>query len=184
MTRSTVAAIWRWTWPVALALAMTVLNWGGNESDEAMRMLSQALLLLPLLYVVVAKLRRREASWPTLVVLLVAFAGLRALDVIPPAAVFGTISLLVLMWGAVDGQLLRSGEFQVQALGLAGFGALSLIGLIIEPDAGRYLVATGWVLHGVWDVVYILRDKVVARTWALWCAVIDVGIGVQLVIAT
>ena len=55
-------------WPTALALAMSAASFGGSESAEGVAGLSEALLLLPLLYLVVAKLRRREASWPVLVV--------------------------------------------------------------------------------------------------------------------
>jgi hypothetical protein len=56
-------------WPVALALGMAALTFGGSESAEGLAGLSEALLLLPLEYLVVAKLRRRQASWLVLVVL-------------------------------------------------------------------------------------------------------------------
>jgi hypothetical protein len=168
-------------WPIALAVGMAALSFGGSGSEEGVASLSEALLLLPLLYLVVAKLRRRQASWPVLVAGIIPFIVLRALDVIAPAAVFSAVALLVLVWGAVGGRLRRSDPFRVQALGMLGFGALALAGLVVDPDLGRYLVAAGWFLHGVWDFVHFKLDKVVARSYALWCGTLDVGIAVELV---
>ena len=55
------------SWPIALALGMAALSFGGSQSAEGLAGLSEALLLLPLEYLVVAKLRRRQASWTVLV---------------------------------------------------------------------------------------------------------------------
>jgi hypothetical protein len=168
-------------WPIALAVGMAALSFGGSGSAEGVAALSQVLLLLPLLYLVVAKLQRRQASWPVLVVGITSFIALRALDVIAPSAVFSAVALLVLVLGAVDGQLRRPDPFRVQALGMLGFGALALAGLVVDPDLGRYLVAAGWFLHGIWDFVHLRADKVVARSYAEWCGGVDVLIAVELV---
>ena len=168
-------------WPTALALGLSALTFGGTASDEAVASFSGTLLLLPLLYLVVAKLRRRQASWPGLVVGIASVVALRVLDVVEPAAVFSAVALVVLVWGAVDGRLRRPDPFRVQALGMLGFGALALAGLVVDPDLGRYLVAAGWFLHGVWDFVHLKLDKVVARSYAEWCGVVDVVIAVELV---
>ncbi|WP_406420191.1 hypothetical protein [Streptomyces sp. NBC_01614] len=50
----------------------------------------------------------------------------------------------------------------------------------MDPDLGRYLVAAGWFCHGVRDFVHLRLDKVVSRTSAEWCGVIDVLVAVQL----
>jgi hypothetical protein len=42
-------------------------------------------------------------------------------------------------------------------------------------------VAAGWFLHGIWDFVHLWLDKVVARSYAEWCGVIDVLVAAQLV---
>ena len=115
-------------WPIALAVGMAALSFGGSGSAEGVASLSQVLLLLPLLYLVVAKLRRPQASWLVLVVLITPFLVLRALDVVAPTAVFSAVALLVLVWGALDGQLRPPDPFRVQALGMLGFGALALAG--------------------------------------------------------
>ena len=63
------------------------------------------------------------------------------------------------------------------------FGALALTGLVLDPDVGRYLVAAGWFLHGVWDFAHLRMrrlDGVVAPTFAEWCGVVDVVVAVEL----
>jgi hypothetical protein len=169
----------------AMAAIVAARGPGTTTTDgrrrEGLAALSEALLLLPLPYLVVAKLRRPQASWPVLVVLITPFIVLRALDVVAPTAVFSAVAPIVLVWGAVDGQLLRPGAFGVQAVGMLGFGGIALAGLVVDPDLGRYLVAAGWFLHGVWDLVHFKLDKVVARSYAVWCGILDVGIAIELV---
>jgi Transposase, Mutator family len=129
----------------------------------------------------IPKLRRRQASWPVPVAGIIPFIALRALDVVALAAVYSAVALAVLVWGAVDGRLRRSDPFRIQALGMLGFGAVALAGLVVDPDLGRYLVAAGWFGHGVWDFVHLELDKVVARPYALWCGILDIGIAAELV---
>jgi hypothetical protein len=43
-------------------------------------------------------------------------------------------------------------------------------------------VAAGWFLHGVWDFVDLRLDKVVARSYAEWCGVLDVLIAAGLLL--
>lgn len=168
-------------WPTALALAMSALSFGGNESAEAVAPLWDALILMQLGYLVVAKLQRRSASWPVIAAGFAIIIALRALDVITPSVVFAAVALVVLVWGAVDGQLNRSGMLRLQVLGMLGFGALALVGLAVDPDLGRYLVAAGLFLHGVWDFVHLKLDKVVARSHAEWCGVVDIILAAELI---
>ncbi len=167
-------------WPTWLALLMSALTFGGSASAEGVISLANILVLLPLGYLVVAKLRRREASWPMAIAGFVLIIALRLLDVISPAAVLAAIALIVLIWGAIDGQLRRSDLFSLQALGMFGFGALALAGLVVDPEVGRYLVAAGWFLHGIWDFVHLKLDKVVVRSYAEWCGVLDIIIAAEL----
>jgi hypothetical protein len=167
-------------WPTALALVMALGTFNTAESDEDVATLGGILLILPLLYLVVAKLRKRAASWPLLAVGIALVFLLKGLDLIPPETLFTAMALIVLVWAAMDGQLGRDGEFRIQALGMLGFGALALAGLMVDPDLGRYLVAAGWLFHGVWDFVHLKRDKVVSRSYAEWCGVVDIVVAVEL----
>jgi hypothetical protein len=166
-------------WPTLLAIGSATLNLSGDQSNQV-ALLGQVLLLLPLLYLVVAKTERRDLSWPLLIVSMVLLIGLRLVEVVPVTTVVVLIALGTLIWSAVGGQLLRPGQLRIQALGMLGFGALALLGLAVDPDLGRYLVAVGWFFHGVWDWVYLKLDKVVARSYAEWCGVVDILTAVQL----
>lgn len=174
-------------WPAALAVAISLPGFLSPppEADGLAASLGGALLMLPLGYLIVAKLRRRWATWPVVVAAMAVVVVTRVLDLVSPAVVLAAIALAVLAWGVVDGQLRRDRTLQVQALGLAGFAVLTVAGLAflaISPDLGVVLVAAGWFLHGGWDLVYLKRDEVVARSFAEWCAVVDVLLAVQLVL--
>lgn len=167
-------------WPAALAIGLWVLFIRGAESDGMIREMAEVLLTLPLLYLIVAAVQRRRASWPVLVVLMVVLIALQTTDVVAPTVVFAAAAVALLVWGAIRGRLHRPGMFRLQALGMLGFGAVALAGLVVDPDAGRYLVAAGWFLHGVWDFAHIKLDKVVVPSYAEACGVIDVLIAAQL----
>ncbi|TMR03691.1 hypothetical protein ETD83_10215 [Actinomadura soli] len=168
-------------WPAALAAAMVLPTWNGG-GPEQVTSLAQALSLLPLLYLLVETFHWRRGTWAVLATLLVSFTALQAVDVVDPAAVVAAVALAVLVWGGVRGRLFTSTALQAQALGMIGFGAVTLAGLIVAPDAGRYIVAAGWFAHGLWDLVHLKRDKVVLRSYAQWCAVVDVLIAANLVL--
>lgn len=184
-TKPTTGPWWKWLlrrWPTALALVLTSLNMssgdGGSEGEVVN--FAQILPLLPLLYLVLAKLERRRATWPLLVGSMVVVFALRMLELIPLTAVWWGIALVVLVWGAVDGHLVKSRSMRVQALGMLIFGGLGLIGLVVEPELARYLIAGGWFFHGVWDFYHLWKDRVVARSFAEWCGVVDVVVAVEL----
>jgi uncharacterized membrane protein HdeD (DUF308 family) len=176
----------RWPSVLAVASAALILVDDASEStDEGVRNLGELLPFLPLLYLVVAKLQRRRATWPTLIVGTLVIAVLRIVDVIAPSIVFVAVALIVLVWGAIDGQLHRPGGsttmFRAQALGMIGFGGLALVALAVDTEAGRYLVAAGWLLHGIWDLVHLRLDKVVTRSYAEACGVLDILVALTLV---
>ncbi|GII04834.1 hypothetical protein [Planobispora takensis] len=169
-------------WPTAVAIGLTLLTLsGGDDPDGEVMSLAQVLPALPLLYLVVAKLGRPALSWPLLGVGMVIIIGARLLDLVAPSTVLLALALVVLVWGVIDEHSRGSGEFGLQAIGMIGFGALALAGLALDPEIGRYVVGAGWLLHGVWDFVHLRRGKVVARSYAEWCGVLDVLIGFELV---
>lgn len=167
-------------WPTLLAIAMSAATFGGGDSDDGVTGLAEALLLLPLLYLIVAAARRRRASWPVLAALLAAMVGLRQQDAVAPAVPLVVLGLGLLLWGEVQGYMRKPDQFRIQALGMVGFGAVVLVGLAVDPDLGRYIVAAGWFGHGLWDLAHLRADSVVSRSFAEWCAVIDILIAIQL----
>ena len=168
-------------WPTVLALGVSVAMFDGDDSDGLLANLSEIFIHLPLLYLIVAAVQRRQASWPVLFILVATLYASRALNIVAPTAVFVGVALIVLVWGVFRMEWRGPTMFGVQALGMLGFGALALIGLAVDPAIGRYLVAAGWFLHGIWDFVHHRADKVVARSYAEACAVLDVLVAAGLV---
>ncbi|MEV4093925.1 hypothetical protein [Streptosporangium saharense] len=163
-------------WPTAVAVVLAFLT-----LDAGTTSLAQILPLLPLLYLVAAKLDRPALSWPLLGVGTVIVIGARLLDLVAPSTVLFVLALAVLLWGMLDGHSSRSGEFRLQAIGMIAYGTLALVGLTLAPEIGHYVVGAGWLLHGAWDFVHLHRGRVVARSYAEWCGVFDILIGLGLI---
>ncbi|MEU5883993.1 hypothetical protein [Spirillospora sp. NPDC047279] len=169
-------------WPTALALAVVglMLADGLGDLPDAVEGLAVPVLLLQLEYLILTQLGRRGASWAVVGSLVVVVLVISLLDVVPLEAVLAGLALVFLVLGAITGTPYGRGEFGIQAAGMLGFGAIALVALAVDPDLGRYLVAAGWFLHGVWDVVHLKRDKVVSRTYAEACGVIDISVAAAL----
>jgi hypothetical protein len=101
----------------APAVALVPLLWLGAIAGDALLVLDH-LAMFPLMFLVM--LRRRQATWPAIAIGFALVAALQALDVLAPPAGLTAVALVVLVWGAVDGQLRRPDPFRVQALGMVG----------------------------------------------------------------
>ncbi|GLW62674.1 hypothetical protein Arub01_09180 [Actinomadura rubrobrunea] len=168
-------------WPAALGLALPALTLPGGDGGETVAALAEVLPLLALVYVAVCVIGQRRVSWPALGVGSVLLVGARAADV-APSTVFIGIALLLLVWGAVSGTPLGRTVFGAQAAGMIAFGAVALAALAADPEIARYLVGAGWLLHGVWDFVHLRLNRVVSRSYAEWCGVTDVLMGLGLIL--
>lgn len=171
-------------WPTLLAVGMTVASLGGGDVADTVAGYGEALVLLPILYLVVGKLERRSASWPVLIAGFALIAALRLFDVVDPSLVLVGVAAATLAWAAADhvaGHAVHEPRvLAAQAVGVVAFSALAVAGLAADPEIGRWLVAAGWFLHGVWDFVHLRLDRVVSRSYAEWCGVVDVLVAVQL----
>jgi hypothetical protein len=57
-----------------------------------------------------------------------------------------------------------------------------LVALYVDPDLGGYLVAFALIGRAGWDAHHYLRDRVVARSYAEWCAVVDLLVGAAILL--
>jgi hypothetical protein len=176
-------------WPTGLALALTLpglVSGGDGDPRGAVDAFGEALPLLPLLYLVVNQSGSPRWTWPTLGAGLAAMVALRTTGAVAPSTVLLALALGLLLWGAVRGTPHGRAVFGLQGAGAVLFCGLAVAGLVADPDLGRYLVAAGWLGHGVWDFVHLRArrlDGVVSPTFAEWCAVVDVVIAAELVFA-
>ena len=178
--RSVLAAVAK-RWPTLLGVAFGVDIFISAVTQDTAWSYAEMLLMLPLGYVIVAALGRRRATWPVLAGLTALLVALRLLDWVEPFVVLLAVALAVVIWGSSHGRH-RERDFRLQLAGMAVFGSLALAGLAIDPDLARYVVAAGWLAHGVWDWVHLAKDRVVSRSFAEWCGALDMMIGAGLII--
>lgn len=177
-------------WPTALALTVWAAQAAASTSDtldDSVTGFAEILPLLPLLYVVINQTGTPRSTWPVLGGGLALVFGLQALDLVSPAGVMVGLALAVLLWGMVRGTPHGRENLALQAAGAVVFGALAVTGLLVDPDLGRWFVAAGWFCHGIWDFAHLTLARlkgVVAPTFAEWCAVVDMLVGMELVFLT
>lgn len=114
--------------------------------------------------------------WPTLSALALAVAtfadGLPALAFL--AGLLVAMPLCYLVFGALRGELGRPGVLVVQLAGLLGFTAVAAAASAVDETFGLFILAAGWLAHGVWDFAHHRTGRVVPRAWSEWCCVVDV----------
>jgi hypothetical protein len=63
-----------------------------------------------------------------------------------------------------------------------GFSAIALLALNVAPIPGAYLDATALIGHAAWDAVHFRLNQLVARSYAEFCAVVDLLLGVAILL--
>src|SRR5918997_1840765 len=178
----------RWTdvlihrWPTALGIAVAAL--AAFDVDDGLEFAALT-VLMALIYLSAAALGRRWSAW---VVLL---AGLPLAFLIPstsevvPSVVLLVAAPVFLVLGVARGQWQRSGGLPLQSAGMLAFGSIILAALFyVDPDLGGKLVGIAILGHAAWDAYHYLRDRVVTRSYAEFCAVVDLLLGAAILFMT
>jgi hypothetical protein len=166
-------------WPTVLGIAVAALTAFDLRIDvEEVSFLSALVVLMPLVYVGAAVVDRRRFAWVVLLVGLTPLVLTKVLDLkinLHPAFLVAALAFLAL--GAARGRLRGPGSVPLQAAGMLVFGAAMLVALYVEPVLGGMLVAIGLLGHAAWDAVHYVRNRVVTRSYAEFCAVLDLLVG-------
>jgi hypothetical protein len=177
----------RWTdvlmhrWPTALGIAVAALAVFDLQDGLEFAALT---VLMALVYLGAAALDRRWSAWVLLL------AGLPLTNFIPPiSGIDPSVVLLAaapvfLVLGAARGQLRKPGGLPLQTAGMLAFGSIVLVALYVAPDLGGKLVAIALIGHAAWDAYHFLRNRVVARSYAEFCAVVDLLLGAAILFMT
>jgi hypothetical protein len=170
-------------WPTALGVAVAALTAFDLQVDAAfVSSISALIVVMALVYIGAAALDRRRASW------LVLLAGLPLAFFIPPTlGINPSVVLLVaaavfLVVGVGRGQLRRPSGLTLQVAGVLAFGSTALAALFFAPELGVYLVAFALLGHAARDAHHYLRDRVVARSYAEFCGVLDLLVGTAILV--
>jgi hypothetical protein len=65
---------------------------------------------------------------------------------------------------------------------MVAVGVIAAIAVIVGGNVGAYLVAAGLLAHAAWDAYHHRVNKVVARSMAEFCGVLDALLAVAIVI--
>jgi hypothetical protein len=166
----------RWTeslihrWPSALGIAFAILIALDLERGSELYFV---LFIVGLGYLVPAALNRPWTAWAVFILSLPLIAAMRVLG-IEPAAGLLAVALIFLIVGAVCGQRRTLWGMPLQTAGMIAWAAIGLTVLFVSPKIGGYLVAAGLIGHAVWDIVHYWANRVAARTYAEFCAVLDI----------
>ena len=178
----------RWTgvlmhrWPTALGIAVAAL--AAFDLQDGLEFAALT-VLMALIYLSAAALDRRWSAW------LVLLAGLPLAIFIPstsevvPSVVLLVAAPVFLVLGVARGQWQRPGGLPLQSAGMLAFGSIILAALFyVDPDLGGKLVGIAILGHAAWDAYHYLRDRVVARTYAEFCAIFDLLLGMAILFMT
>ncbi|MGH3655818.1 MAG: hypothetical protein ACRDUA_04080 [Micromonosporaceae bacterium] len=169
-----------WPVPAGLGFAALIAFDLPNGAD-----LAAVLAAAAAVYVGAAALRKPSAAWPmffgTVVVITVMKLlgqGIQATWVL----FAGGVVLIVAGW--VRDAARPTYGLPLQSLALLGFGAAAIAGTMITPDLGGYVVAAGLFGHAAWDLHHYRGDRVVSRSLAEFCLVLDATLALVLVLVT
>ena len=167
-------------WPTLLGVALAGFIALDAPSGSEM---APILAASGLVYLGAAVLRKPSAAWPlflgTVVVIVATRIGVVSFDA---TWVFLVIAVLFTGYGLVHGATHPVQGLPLQAIAMVAVGATAAVALIVDGDVGAYLVAAGLLAHAGWDVYHHRANKVVVRSMAEFCCVLDTALAVALMI--
>ena len=135
-----------------------------------------------LVYVGAAALGRRRAAWPILLL------GLPVLFLPSDTGATATYVLLAATalfaaYGAIRARRRDPHGLPLQTLAAIAVAGLALAAIAVDPTTGARLLAVALLGHAAWDAYHYVRDRVVTRSYAEFCAVVDAVLGVAILAA-
>jgi hypothetical protein len=163
-------------WPSALGLASAAAALATDPDTET---IGTVVAVAVLCYLGAAALNRRWVAWAGCAVFPAVVIGSQVAGVTWWVA--GAVVALALV---VAGLLLRVPRppLTAQTAALIGYGGVAVAALLLAPRAGLVLAGVALIGHGVWDVIHYRRNKVVHRSLAEFCVLLDVPLGIGAII--
>ncbi|MEU7677978.1 hypothetical protein AB0C42_24560 [Micromonospora taraxaci] len=176
-------------------LLLFVPYWTGLLDADGL-LLGGHLLMVPAMVLVAARhrhespavIRRHPAvvalarRWPTGLALLVTADMWLAPGVLSP----WTMLVLpggYLLIGLIRRTLRGPGVLATQLVGLAVWGTLTLVAVVVGGRSAEWLVALGWLAHAGWDLAHHRSGRVVPRGYTEFCGVLDAILAAVMILA-
>ena len=170
----------RW-WPSALGLLIALgAGFGTDDGVDVAWVVTVAALV----YVGAAATGAGMAAWWWFLGTIPVIAVGEVIDA--PAVLNGVfigIAALAVVWGIVRGRWSDPDGLSLQSLAMVVFAAVSLLAFVVDTTAGGLLVAAGLIGHAAWALYHHRTNRVVVRSYAEACIVLDVALAVMIVVA-
>lgn len=168
-------------WPAVAGLAFAAFNAFGMTSGMEQ---APVLVAATVIYVGAAAVGRRNAAWPLFLgtVVVITVAQIFVQDVEAPWLLL-ILGGILLVYGLARRAFRPVWALPLQSILMLVFGGFAAIGLLVDPVVGGYLVALGLLAHAGLDVYLFRTNRVVARSMAEFCMVLDSVLAVLIVIA-
>jgi hypothetical protein len=168
-------------WPTAAGIALAVFVALDMTTGSE---LAAVLAASGLVYLGAAALRNPSSAWPlffgTFAVITATKIGILTVDA---TRVFLALAVLLALYGWLRGAAHPIGNLPLQAIAMVVIGTAAAFALRTGGDAGAYVVAAGLLGHAAWDVYHHRVNKVVVRSMAEFCGVLDTLLALAIVIA-
>jgi hypothetical protein len=169
-------------WPTALGIAVAAL--AAFDAQDGLEF-AELTVLMALVYLGAAALDRRWAAWVMLLAGLPLAFFISSISGIDPSVVLLVAAPVFLVLGVARGQWQRPDGLPLQTAGMLAFGSTALVALYyVYPDLGGKLVGIAILGHAAWDAYHYLRDRVVVRSYAEFCAIVDLLLGAAILFMT
>ncbi|WP_188196949.1 hypothetical protein [Nonomuraea sp. SYSU D8015] len=165
-------------WPTLLGLLAMAFSVFDDQDGRAQGIV---VFLAALVYLATAVVGRPGVAWILLGACIVGVTVVRLLDAeLWPALVAGAASIIILSLVSDLPRRPRLAAMQIPLMLVCG--AAAVVALSLSPALGSYLVAAALIGHGIQDVIVWRANKVVARSLAEFCLVLDLTLGVAIII--
>lgn len=171
-------------WPTALGIAIAFLTVFDMQLDRTfVTALAAIITFMAMIYLGAAALNRRSSAWLLFVVGFALIFVLRLLN-LSMVLVFVFLFSALAFWviGVTREQRRYADSLSLQTIGMIGFGAFALTALYVNLTWAGYLIAVALLAHAVWDAVHLWRKRVVAASYAEFCGVLDLVLGVTILV--
>jgi hypothetical protein len=173
-------------WPTLAAIAFAAfVAFDIVRGSESGADLAAVLAASGLVYLAAAALQKPASAWPVFIISVVVItAGRMGLIGFDPTWALIGLAGLFLGYGLVRGATNPAGGLPLQTIAMLGFGSMAAAALYVNEVAGAYLVAAGLLGHAAWDVHHHRKNRVVVRSLAEFCFVLDTLLAVAIVLVT
>lgn len=165
---------WSRAWPIGLAVLVAAGTAFGLADG---RDVAPVVVASGLVYLAAAAVGRRWAAWPAfgLTFLVMAAAKLADVDAVTWLLVVAAVMLVV---GVALRRWVPRWGFPLQSVAMVVLAALALLAVRAAPTVGGLVVSAALLAHAAWDVHHHRTGRVVSRSLAEFCCVLDVLVAI------